>query len=444
VIDPTAPLESELEAYREFQDDLAEISANAAADRLKAEAQYEEDRTDIIADYAQDRQNIIESAEKRIADLHKSIAEDIADVHEDAAKREADQIDDYNERIADMREDYYRDEERRLENFQRDEERAKRQHMLTLLGAVASLDARAVWMEQARYDQQRADRQEDFNIETQQRAEDFAERLQQEQEAHEERLQEAREADQERIADLRARLAEEEAAIRADTEQKLAMLHEQHMRELASLDEQHARRLAQIDQQAAEERARRQKQFENELISLGGHYGSLLAAQRQGQAAIAASFAEWWASMAAAANANQSDLDPYDEHLKEVQPDSSGYVDPRHDEGEGGPGGYAAGGLAPRTGLFKLHGRPDAPERILSSGVTAMVNRMAGGHSDAALFSAMADGQSGGSTGGISVAIDMDINVAGNLDSAAVADIKQEVRAEIYDVLVTIAGKKNS
>lgn len=423
---PAGPSEDELAAFEQFQADRKQIEADANADRLAEERDYQESLTDLSEDYNDARQKVTEDAQDRILDLEKRTADQIADIRENAAEREADEAESYQERITELREDYFKSEEQRLADFQREEERAKRQHNLTLLQAAANLDAKAIWQENLKYKQQRSDAEEDFSVETSRRATQLQDRLQQEQASHEERIREARRADEKRIEDLREHLREERDEIRADAAEKLAELQLHHAQELADLRAHHEQKLAEINTQEAQARAQRQKAFEAEMIALGGHYGQLLAAQQVGQDALKSSFEAWWNAMQSIADTS-SDADS--DRPRGSYPSRQPSDQP----------GYALGGLVTRTGRAMLHGSPGAPERVLSPAMTEMINRMAGGHSDAALVSALAGGRSGGARGGSKI-INVENFVTPVLPGMNPREVQQAAYDALSDLLSDIAG----
>lgn len=434
--DPLAPTDDELAAFDQYQQDLTEIAEDAQADRIAEEADYQERLTDLNEDYNEAREKIAEDAQDRILDLEQQTADQIADIRENAADREAKENEDYSERISELQTEYQKDELRRLADFQREEQRARRQHNLTLLMAAANLDAKAIWQENMRYNQQRSDAQEDFNIETDRRAEQLQERLRQEQEGHEDRLEEARKADEKRIEDLREHLAEERLEIQEDAAEKLEELQMQHERELLKLQEKHLAELAAIDAQEKAVTDKRTAAFKAELDGLGDHYDDMIGVSETKQEQLRKDFEAWIDSLGAAI---PGAVDPYDEHLNKVLPGGGGTstggtpADPGHEDGPGNLGGYARGGLVPRTGRALLH----AHERVLSADMTAMINRMAGGHSDTALARALSGGSSG--RGGSKI-INVENFITPVLPGMNPREVQQAAYDALSDLLKDIAG----
>jgi hypothetical protein len=413
--------QEEVDAWMQYQEDLAQIAEDAQQERLEEEQRYEEQRTKTIEEYGRDRQKVVEDAELRIARATEDTARQIAEVRASAAEREAEEAQDTQERIAELQTDYQQDEIRRVEDFQRAERRAKVQHLLTLLSAAARLDARAVAEENRRFGESRDQKREDFDIETQRRAEELQERLQQEQQAHAERIQEARRADQRRIQDLQNALARETRLIAEDTQRRLQLMAEAHQRELQELYNQHLRRVQQIDQQEAELRTRRQQAFDNEIIQLDGHWGNRLRLQdayTDAELELLRNYLEARAQMTAQANL----------------PDSGG-------TGGNGPAPppprvrLQHGGEVDYTGPAMVHGSPSRPEYMLSPDTTAMLNRMLGGSfSQPQLVNAVAGG-GGGRT--INASISLAINGSTSMGPQETYRI---ARRALLDALNEVAG----
>jgi hypothetical protein len=410
--------QEEVDAWMQYQEDLAQIAEDAQQERLEEEQRYEEQRTKIVEDYGRDRQKVIEDAEIRIARATEDTARQIAEVRASAAEREAEEAQDYQERIAKLQTDYQQDEIRRVEDFQRAERRAKAQHLLTLLSAAARLDARAVAEENRRFGESRDQKREDFDIETQRRAEELQERLQQEQQAHAERLQEARRADERRIRDLQNALARETRLIAEDTQRRLQLMAEAHQRELQELYNQHLRRVQQIDQQEAELRTRRQQAFNNEIVELGKYWSSRIQMQSQATQAelqLLANYLNARAQMTAQANlVGQSNNATINEE---------NFVGAFGDRQHGGP--------IDRTGPYNMH----AGEMVLSPDTTAMLNRMLGGSfNQPQLVNAVA-GAGGGRT--INASISLAINGSTSMGPQETYRI---ARRALLDALNEVAG----
>lgn len=305
--------QQELDAFRQFQDDLAQIERQAADDRIKIqqdfasasadqEAKHQRDlaranhdferesaqrakdhQKDMLRMEREERQRRLDAARQ----LERQIAERQAKANEDRDKI----IADGEQKIAEINQDAQREAARRQADHLRDLQKMEDEHRLRLLDAAANLNAQAVANEQRNYSQQRGEKERGFNEEHARQNEDNARRIEQERQNAQQRLIEnqtnlARELDQmrqnhliqeqERTAqyerqrtDAQMRFDEETIKRQEQQQLRIADMNEQFALEQQKRREELQQRLEESAAQEAITKKKREEQFNIELAELG-------------------------------------------------------------------------------------------------------------------------------------------------------------------------------
>ena len=275
--------DDQLNLWGEYQADITEIDADAQEERTEQEADYQQSITDINAKYK----------DKERED-HQKYLDDIAEVQEkaqerrvEAEQRRDDQIasagEDLTERTAELQEKHNQDELYRLEDHQRKMLNMERDHRYNLLNAAANLDARAVWQEQRKYEIQKDQAQEEFDIQTERKAEQLQREIDQEQDAHDKKIAQARVAYQRTIDEGRIADDKRLADLRIAYQREQLENANQKALELAKLRTDNAMKMAEIDNQAAKEKAAREKAFIEQWNQLAQWEGQKIGLQRNYQ-----------------------------------------------------------------------------------------------------------------------------------------------------------------
>lgn len=273
-----------IQAWDDFQADLAEIEATAAAQRLQATAQFEAQRAQVEAAYQLQRAREAEDFQRNRARQDAQLEASIGDILAEQRQREEDWfIELYENRIPELRQQSAERILKMEEEAAVRRERAQRNHLRNLTEAAANLDAEALWREQLRFDDEMTDLESDLQRRIEQERENLEERIAQEEEAHQQRIQQARQADEKRIADMRAAHAEMQRLEDEDRAIRLARMQEDHEAQLGQLGIAHQARMDQIDEQEREALETRTQAFREQAIALSDFYDDWLITQHSRQ-----------------------------------------------------------------------------------------------------------------------------------------------------------------
>jgi hypothetical protein len=375
----------QIDAFAQFQQDMKDLEAQGAEQRLRINEQYQE---------------AVAAVEERLADLRKSIAK----AEQDAAESEAKKEQDYQLRREQVIEDAQEESVRAAEAFNRQKERDERDHRNNLLDAGSRFDALGIIREMRSYNEKRTQANEDFAASQSQRAEELDQRLVQEAEAHEREMDELRTNNRQRLEELRQQYREEYQA----AQDKLIKLRDAHIRELSDLD-----------QKLARERDARQRAYIEQFNSLAGSLNNQIQIARQGQAQMQADLRNWWTNI-------RNEMNAILGQATAAIPNPS----PKTGDTKGGvPVPMALGGEV-SAGFYQLHDQ----EEVLRPDVARQIRAAMGGSINQ---TALAMAFSGGGTGG-GISISAPISIQG-APGQPVEDIGRAVR----DVLIDILDKYN-
>jgi hypothetical protein len=363
--------EEQIAAFAKFQDDLAQIEADAQKQREDALKQHEKTKTRAEEDFARKRQRDVEDENRRyqqaVADLEGNIADERIDA---------------NERIADLQENFQREEVQRAEDYARERQQRLKDLALGIAQAARKLDASAIWDLLQRNKEEATTNKEAYDRETQERKQELNESVQQ-----------TRQASAARIAAMRDDFAQQEALRAEERAIRLQRENEDFALQMQQMDAQHAERLATIDRQAQEQTAKLEAAFINTYNQMaqdaGQHQSRMIDIQRQGQNAIEVEFANWLRRMQGQVGGTTT-----------RQPSSTfGQAEWKRVKRAFS---FDTGGRVPASGMYSL----SRGEQVLTPGTAEMMRNMLGGEINSpALMGAMSGGSRSVSVGDISIPI---------------------------------------
>ena len=207
--------------------------------------QYEQDVAETTQRYAQQRADIVKSYEQTIASITRDYKRAEARAYRDFMRQEtkakeqydkqvARMLQDAHERAAEAEREYYNTRKQLSEQYSIELQRLEQDHQRRMLqmrqqydlqqqDAIAARDANAFIQNQRRYELQRQQAEQEYNVTVQRRREDFAKQLR----------------------DLEAHYREQRALMQSQLQKQLLELKQQY-------EEQRAERLAQYEQEKAE------------------------------------------------------------------------------------------------------------------------------------------------------------------------------------------------
>lgn len=203
-----------------------------------------------------------------------------AQANEDFQRSALRSAEDYYDTRAKQERDYQQDALERQQDLQDKLAQIISDSRIKILEAAARLDARGVFEEQRRRDQQIADTREDAQKEQSQRAQAFAQQL----------------ADQREQYEKQRQRAEEDFALRIRREDAQRVLQAQRQVQDDALQDERQRRSYALQDQ------RRLEDFARQIVSLASHYVSLSNIQNAYQSIMQQSWGSFLANMAAQVN----------------------------------------------------------------------------------------------------------------------------------------------
>lgn len=292
--------DDQVEAFREFQEDVVAIEERAADQRenviqdsemriFQMTQQYESQRTETIEAHEEARAEAIEDAAEQTTEMvarhqeqrsklianaarqeqrdREKLDKDIAKLIQDGVEAEAEARINAQERINDLTTQAQEAEIKEIDRHEKALADIRKKRRLELLDASRTLDAQAALDAHRRAEEETAQENQEHDT----KMGELRTRLQEETAAIREetakQIAEQQAARQARIAEMRAELEERHRLQREDNALRLAEMDEQHAREmakneanlqerLAKMDEEHAEALAKMDEQHAEEMGR--------------------------------------------------------------------------------------------------------------------------------------------------------------------------------------------
>ena len=324
---------AQIDAFRQFKDEMAELERDYNENVLKETQQYHTRRNDIILEYNEKVVQAQEDEFRRRTEAEQDLAREIADLQEDSAKDQVKARRDLEAEIAKL----------------------MRESRLRVLEAASRLDARAVFEEQrrtrARIDEMRGE--------------------------YDEEAQERKRQTDERIKDLQDEFKREEDKRAQDFQRRLAELDRQKNRELQQLQQQHYNRLSEMQSQYARERNARNQAFVTELNDLAGHNGRVLTIHRTGMFTLEYELLAWYSRM-------QQQL---------AGGGTPRIAQPIPFPGRPAPTPYQTGtSYVPATDIYKLH----AGEGVMTPSVNALARSILGGNYSQSQLAGLMTGGRGG------------------------------------------------
>jgi hypothetical protein len=334
-----------IRSEQQYQENVAQSAADFAKSRMRAQEDYENSVLDIVRqaqardarmaeDHARDLERMQSDSAKRLGDLQEELDRTIAQKRADSAEKLAEMAADHDEAIADKRAD---SADRLLDiekDFARQQEDAARQHQSNRLEAAARLDARALFFEDRRFnDEQRkaadahqekvddektklqkaldnlnesyneklADEQKALDKSIRQANEAHQRQVDDEKEALQTRIDDANDAytrqladakaaDEQRLSDMAANFKQQKDREDEDQRDRMGRMADDHTAEMTQMDTEHGERITQISTHAGEERTQLDTEFQAQLTQLGEHNKAWKTAQDNFQADALSSY----------------------------------------------------------------------------------------------------------------------------------------------------------
>jgi len=312
------------EAVDNYQRTVTREAQDFALNRQRQEKELADSIADIHGDAARREQRMAEDFARTVADANRDAADRLSDLRETFDRTVAQRRGDSGERVAEWEEERDKaiEENRKAsaerlieleEDYNRQREEAQRDHDLRLKEAAASLDARALWFEQQRFEQENqesakaheervqdekaklqeaidqlnqahaerlADEQrtleksiaqakEAYDRQVADEKEALAQRISQANEAYARQLADAKAADEQRIADMQEDFAERIRQEDEDRAIRLQRMAQDHQEQLTEMQTAHTERIAQIRRHADQERTQLDEEAKADLLALG-------------------------------------------------------------------------------------------------------------------------------------------------------------------------------
>lgn len=325
----------------QYQENVANSAADFAKGRMRAQEDYENSILDIMRaaqardarlaeDHARDLARMQSDSAKRLSDLQEDLDRNNAQKRLDSADKVAEMAADHDKAIADKRQD---SADRLLDiekDYARQQEDATRQHQTNRLEAAARLDARALFFEDKRfedeqakateahqekvddektklqkaldnlnesYNEKLADEQKALDKSIQQANEAHQRQVDDEKEALQQRIDDANDAytrqladakaaDAQRITDMAAHFEEQKTREDEDQRDRMGRMADDHTAEMTQMDTEHGERITQIGKHAQDERDALDAEFRKQLHDLGVHNDAYDTAEAQHQKKI--------------------------------------------------------------------------------------------------------------------------------------------------------------
>jgi hypothetical protein len=291
---------SQVDAFREYQDDLGTIAEEAEQERLDAADEYENEKTELEKDHAEQRKEIIDDFAAKRLEQERKLAEDTAKAQLDAARADAEALIKLEESIGQARTEFLRREAEEEARWRLEEKQRRRKHRMELLELAADLDAFGIWQERRKFKEESRTRNENQALDQQLQDQNLIDRIADLQLGYE---QEKALRDQQlaqRIMDMQVQFEAERALMNAAEVQELADLAVKQQAERDLLAAEHEKRLEQITAQEEAERLRREEEFKKTFDALVEqedlHQDMMLDTQRKGQAEMENELLLWWQS----------------------------------------------------------------------------------------------------------------------------------------------------
>lgn len=383
-------------AAEQYYDELLEIQRNSNEQRDRLNQEYAQRELELQQELAE-RMNA--AADKRmdaIMELEADMAEERQKLTEDTEKKRDEINAKYQQKADEKREDAHRQELREEEDHQREMDRLRRRYLDDLEDAVANRDARAIRDLRDRYQEEKSQAEENFNLEQTRKDQDARLEEQRAEQAKQRELDRLDEQEREKAALLDQKEEERRAKIEETFQLEQARAQEQYQEALAAEQQQLAEQQAQLDQALAtklesiakamandkevtEEGARAVLSALNEVFGAGGDIDKMMedfANRRRTKMEVQISVEKIFSAPAETAG-RSADAERYAAQADYYNSQSRG----RTDTGTGGVGrAMATGGLllANRPTLVQVG--EEEPELLSVSPVSALgsLSRQAG------------------------------------------------------------------
>jgi hypothetical protein len=431
----------QVEAFIDFQEDLADLTKEGNKRRLDEEEAQKQRELDLIARYEEQRARAIAQQQRqegkdRVA-LEKQINKMIADSAESDKKAELADEEKAKEVREKSRENLEKAEKDHLERMAD----LQTEHRWNLVQAMSKLDARAVWAELNSYEERKKAEEDGYatrkaDLETQ-----LNEELEQIRTSRAQQREEQAAALAEQIQDQRDALVERHALQREEMMYQFQQQDIQRQEEMARLQQQGIERMAQLDQQLASERQRREQAFIEQFNSLAKTEEQKLAVQRMGQATALALLEQYWKDHNAVFKRNQVNTDVYKKAPTQGPPQgpqpnpNPGQPTPPRRGPVIGPGGvsyFHTGGRSHNTGPHVLQ----KDEEVLQAQIARQLRSMMGGEiNQQALVKMFGEG------GRNVIQVDNVNNHFGDIGNRSQRQTSEDVTQAVMDALLRLLGK---
>lgn len=375
-----------LEAWTEFQDELAAITEQESADLLAEEERAAEARADVIRRFGQQVADMLEDENIRYARALQATQDREADIRASLLENIQEAEADHREKVQDLQDEARKADEKATEDHLKRLRDITRDGRESVISAAIRLDAIGVYEAQRAAARKREAEIERYQDERDDRQDALDEALDQELEHYDERLRAQQEDGRDRIRELWDQFRKEEALRAEDFNRRLSRMQRDHNQQLQELDRQNQQRLAQIRTQAAQERQMLEQEFIQTYNALqtdaGNHMAVLVDIHRKGQDQIEADLRAWY----------DRQRGIFQQPVTSAVGGAVGAV------GSFISGIFQEGGTLPATGLFMGH----RGEEVIPARESALLRNLMGGRVSApALVAAVA----GGGRNGKSVSI---------------------------------------
>lgn len=289
--------EEQLDAWEEYNKDLEQIQADAAQERLDAEAENERKRTELIRDQGRERDQAIREEGQRQAKDARKFRFDISKTAQDGYQAEVKIIRDTDREIEKIRAEKF-DADVEAEQAHKDKlAEIQRQSRADIQEAAAKFDAAAVEKIQAATAEKERELQTQYDAEKKAREDDRAARIA---EVEAERIQKINDLRSEiatRLEEMRTRFLFEQGEDAIQFQQKMEKMAGKHAEEMRQLDTNLQERLTKIDQNADRETEKLTQKFIETYNKLaedaGQHQNRMIGIQRAGLAQMERDFTAW-------------------------------------------------------------------------------------------------------------------------------------------------------
>jgi len=426
LLDIQAETGAELEqAASEHSERMIEIESDYVQTRLELGSDMADEFEDLEADVADKPEKILEDFAQKAAELEQETTDRRAEIISDAREELAELAQETDEQLADERAEFNEEERRETEDHLRDMRRLREQYLFDLEGAVAARDARAIVDLRRRFQQESAEREEDFTTRQDRERQDQDQRLAEIRDNERRRADEIMQAREEQLAELEENERQRLAKLETSRDQDLTDLLEFEAEKTQAIRDKYAEQFADLDIATAEAKAKEIASYNERQVELESALAKRLEAEAkaladsdkindEGAAQILGTLAKYFGEDGEIDNLMASFRERQRQKMK-IQIEFEGGTS---ETGSGDSGGVDSGGGV-------------SPDRTFAAGGSMIATRPTlvqfGEVPELATFTPL--GQAGGS-------MEKTLNLNLNLSGSAPPGIRAGDRDEIAGVLV--------